>query len=291
MKQYVVYISSSEAHKQLLCTTPSEGVAMSVSRFLNDQCINATTYEDHLFINDFLRNHGINIELHYLCGIAQWGNSVQYKEVTEVQDFNYNCFDNSKWDDFGLWGDDEPDLELDAWTPEEEYEYVFDHNLGVWPSMDLSNINQNRLEKFVTGNNKYKRFDPEFAAYEVKEKFVWHEDNCLHDFANNKGYRNAINYIDRMVAKEVAKGGASVDHLIHKIRGNKKYKHDHTFRVHANRIIKSLTMPDLVTPSESFNFHFENYVYMFGSIWTKEGFYKYHGFRFWDPCHCGEYHD
>lgn len=114
-------------------------------------------------------------------------------------------------------------------------DYHFDYEMGCNHNVDLKHINQDKLAKFNTGNNTYRWFDKEFAHWRVAYKSAWYDP--IHTYANNHGFKIAVNNIQRLVKKNV---GRRVSTVIWKLKNHPKYKCEWTFRSYADSFIESL---------------------------------------------------
>lgn len=136
-------------------------------------------------------------------------------------------------------------IDYDHFTSDFDYhpeplsdDYNFDYKFGIFNNVEVC-MNRTKLEYFNKCNNTYKRFDPEFAHIDVANNFAWYDP--IHDFCNNKGYKNAVKKCEGIVRKSV---GMPVCHALYKIKNHIEYKKSKTFRNAAKWFIEDLLNVD-----------------------------------------------
>ena len=195
------------------------------------------------------------------------------KMINLDDDYYYNLLDDDYWPEPSIFQYE------DCLSDEQG---LIEDNPWIW--LDCMNINGNKLESFLTDTNQHKRFDKTFSHPDVIKKFVYYD--YIHDFCERKGARNAFNHIERLIEK-CAKSGTLVSTIRSKIINNPKYKKCHTFKSCAKLYLDSLDKPY----SSEWNYMLDQYVHHENKIWTKSSFLNTYGYRIWDTCHCGKYHD
>lgn len=142
------------------------------------------------------------------------------------------------------WFDDEeddlswPEPDWDEIEREFQEELQFNPRIGI----DCSNIQSGKLESFIEGNNKFKRFDPEFGRNDITEAFHWWDEKELHKFACNKGYMNAHKKVHGIIAKYDTYHTSAI---IDKLKSHIEYKKTRQFKNIADGVIEHMLNPSL----------------------------------------------
>lgn len=284
MKKFVVYQNDYENHKDLVVVLSERNEAQLLCDVLNDKCANAVGM-DYDEIIEFAEQNKLRIEKRMILNVSGLGSYFKFEEVEYQYTMDYSIF-NADWDETNYdWytSDNHPGL-FDEYDWDEHY---FDYDLGVYDNVDVSRINRSKLKEFNTGDNTYKRFKPKFAHPDVAHNFAWYDP--IHDFSNNKGFRNGLNKIERMIAKHVRNGGCMAKDLVDKIKGCDEYKHSHTFRNVAKDYINALENPIGYEYSSNWEWKMGNYIYQNGCVMNKQDARKYWGYE--EICDiCGKDH-
>lgn len=283
MKKFVVFLKDWEQHKTIVAVLSEKQEAKFLCDVLNDKCEKAIGM-DYDEIMEFAETNKLELSKSMIRQVSQYGSHFQYMEVEYIHSIDYNIF-NYNWDETNYdWctSDFKPD-----WDEEDWEDLYFDHEMGVENHVDLTHINQHKLAEFVGGDNTYKRFKPKFAHPDVAHNFAWCDP--IHDFSNNKGFRNGLNKIERMIAKHVRNGGCMAKDLVDKIKGCDEYKHSHTFRNVAKDYINALENPIGYDMISNWEWKMSNYIYQNGCVMNKQDARKYWGYE--EICDiCGKDH-
>lgn len=290
MDLFVVYISDSEAHKDLLFVVPMETTAITAVRFLNDQAMDAK-FEDYPYIQQWLATQGIDIHISKLKSVGRYGEYFKYEKIQYITGIDYDVLPivqaSNWWDEYDHFTSDyEPDYE--PISDEDFYDWHFDHEHGVWGSVDLKHLkNANKLREFVKHGNNHKRYDPKFNHPDVKEHL--HQYESCSTWANNAGYRKAENKITRLISKHVRNGGCMASTLVYKLKNTDDYKHCAIFRHAAKRYIDALEQPQNFSWITHWEWCMGEYVYHNGCVMNKADAHKYWGYE--EVCEiCGKDH-
>lgn len=138
---------------------------------------------------------------------------------------------------------------------------------------DCSNIPSGKLERFINGNNTYKRFDKEFASYHVAQAYFWYDP--LHLYAEHNGFKNESKKIKRMIEK-LSKGGVLIDHLIHKMVNSVQYKKCDIYKSAADLYIEALNDKQ----DWRWRFMLDEYENVDGVLYRKNEMLKYLGYGY-----------
>ncbi|ADG60026.1 hypothetical protein Acj9p126 [Acinetobacter phage Acj9] len=280
---HVVYLKDWEQHKDLVAVLPSHAEAQTLCNILNNKCETAIGM-DFDEIMDFAKDNYLPIDKSMIRQVKNMGSYFCTNEVEFKETISYGIFDAS-WDTTLYdWCSSDYVPIIDEYDLDDVY---FDENLGCYYDLDLKHINQHKLEKFATGNNTFKRYDPKFIHPDVAHRIAYYDP--IHDFCHNKGFRNANNKIERMVAKFAKNGGSAASTIVFKIKNCSDYKHNHTFRNAAQRYIEALENPYGYEWISNWEWCMSNYVYRDGHVMDKENARKYWGYE--EICDiCGKDH-
>lgn len=242
--------------------------------YLNDKIENAKSKDEILDLIDFCVGANFYLDQDAIYLIKKHGFSLKFKKVEIMTEPNYGYFNSTFLNEYDHYTSDY------EYKPKPlDFDYDFDYELGVHDSLNIGRL-ANKLKKFNNTPTNPKRFDPEFAHYDVLNKFAYDAENQLHDFAHNKGCRNAINHIERMIEKYAKNGGVMVWKICKKIKSHKRYKSDATFRRVAKWYIDTLEQPNRFDyDSYDWDFYFKNYVYQNGCLMDKKSARKYWGYQ------------
>lgn len=169
---------------------------------------------------------------------------------------------------YNMWDDD---LEIDHESNEREYQEELMFN--PWISYDCSNIPSGKLERFIKGNNTYRRFDKEFAAYDVVQAYQWYDP--LHLYAEHNGIKKADNKIRKLIRK-LSKGGISIDELCKVIKAKIDYRKCNIYKSAADYYIDAFyTRTDWYWEYRMWGYEKVN-----GVLWRKEEMIEYLGYGY-----------
>lgn len=285
MKKFVVFLKDWEQHKTLVIVLSDRQEAKFLCDVLNDKCDKAVGM-DYDEIMDFGECNKLNLTKSMIRAVGHYGSCFYFEEIEYSHSIDYSIFDYD-WDETKYDWCTSDYTHADDWTEVDWDDFYFDHEMGVYDGTCLKHINQHKLSKLVSGNNTYKRFDKEFAHPDVAYKYAWYDP--IHDFCNNKGYRNAVNKIDRLIARHV-KGGIMAEHLVDLIKGCNEWKHSNTFKSAAKHYIDTLENPfGGYGTGENWGWMLSEYVYQNGCVMNKADARKYWGYE--EICDiCGKDH-
>lgn len=284
MKKFVVYLKDYEDHKDIIGVLAEKAEANYLCQVLNDKCADAIGM-DYDEIMDFAAANKLSMQKWMIRNVSGMGSYFKFEEVEYRHTIDYSIF-NYDWDETNYdWCTS--DYTIPRWEEDDPEDHYYDHDLGCYYNLDLSGINQDHLEKFVKGNNSYKWYDRKQAHPDIAHRLSYQID--IHDFCNNKGFRNADNKIERMIESHVKNGGCMANVLVYKIKNCADYKHNHTFRQAAKRYIDALEQPQNFSWITNWEWCMSQYVYQDGCVMNKHDARKYWGYE--EICDiCGKDH-